>query len=318
MRKGFIDLQVNGFLGTDFSSPDLSLDDICRVTVSLARAGTIAYCATIITSPPEIYERNLPLLSRAMDEPGVRGRLLGIHLEGPYLSPEEGARGAHQARWMKRPGRDEFRRFQDLACGHISILTIAPELEGAADLIAWVRKNYSTRVALGHHLASRQSINAAVDSGATLITHLGNGCPNMVHRHENPLIQQMANERLIAGLITDGNHIPEDFIRVVFKCKGSEGVFIVSDSAPIAGLPPGVYSNMGLQVRLTESGRIEQLDAPYLAGSGCTMARCMRHLRGLAILSDDELWRVGFENPLNILGLSLTALAADDHTDFSW
>ncbi len=317
-RKGFLDLQVNGYLGVDFSSPNLQLDDICRVTEALLEAGTVGYYATLITSPAEIYRHNLPLVARAMDESGVRGRLLGIHLEGPFLSPEAGARGAHQACWMRQADADEFDRLQDWARGRITILTLAPEIPGAMGLIHHIRRNYATRIALGHHLAARDIIRDAVEAGASLVTHLGNGCPNMMHRHDNVILHQLANEALTVGLITDGNHVPGDFIRIAFKCKGADKIYVVSDSAPIAGLKPGLYVNLGIEVRMTASGRIEQLDAPYLAGSGCTMAQCMRFLRSLDFLSEDELWQVGLQNPMKILGLSNTSLALSDLPDFRW
>ena len=137
-HKGFIDLQVNGYLGVDFTSPSLGLDDIRRATGALVKAGTIGYCATLITAPLDIYQRNLALIATAMEEPGIRGRLLGIHLEGPYLSVKEGARGAHQAVWMRRPDTDEFDRLQDWARGNIRILTLAPELENALKLVRHV------------------------------------------------------------------------------------------------------------------------------------------------------------------------------------
>jgi N-acetylglucosamine-6-phosphate deacetylase len=317
-RKGFVDLQVNGYLGVDFSSPALQMDDICRITEAMIGSGTVGYCATLITAPAEVYARNLPLIAKAMDVPGVRGHLLGIHLEGPFLSPEDGARGAHQACWMRHPDRDFFRALQDQALGAIKLLTLAPELEGAIDLIDYVRRNLDTSISLGHHLAGREIIRDAVAAGATLITHLGNGIPNLIHRHTNPVIHQLADEGLSAGLITDGHHIPEDFIRIVLRCKGAEGVFVVSDSAPIAGLQPGVYTNMGIRVRMTPSGRIEQLDAPYLAGSGFTLAQCMRFLRSLQILTDDQLWQVGYATPLSILGRTESCLALTDLPDFLW
>jgi N-acetylglucosamine-6-phosphate deacetylase len=305
-RQGFVDLQVNGYMGVDFSSPRLATEDIHRVTEVLLEAGTLAYCATLITSDLPIYERNLRLLARTASEPGVKGRLLGIHLEGPYLSREEGARGAHAAEKMRKPDREEFDRFQDLAEGRISILTIAPEVEGALELIAHVRRRYATVVSLGHHLASREIIARAVDAGATLITHLGNGCPNLLPRHDNILVHQLANESLTAGLVTDGNHLPRDFVLVAVRSKGPDKVFVVSDSAPIAGYPPGLYETLGHQVRLTETGRIENLHAPHLVGSGCNMAQCMRWLRSLGILSEDQLWQVGLENPLAIVNAELT------------
>ena len=316
--KGFVDLQVNGYLGVDFTSPSLGLDDICRATDALVKAGTIGYCATLITAPLDIYQRNLPLISKAMEEPGVRGTLLGIHLEGPYLSAKEGARGAHQAVWMRRPDIEEFDRLQDWARGNIRIVTLAPELEGALGLIEHVTQKHSTRVSLGHHVASGEEIVRSIAAGASLITHLGNGCPNLLPRHENIIIHQLAADALTAGVITDGNHLPEDFIRIVVRCKGPGRMFVISDSAPIAGLKPGLYTNMGIKVRLSDTGRIEQLTAPYLAGSGCTMADCMRHLRSFGILSEVELWQVGLQNPLGILGVSPASFATADLPDFQW
>jgi N-acetylglucosamine-6-phosphate deacetylase len=318
IRRGFIDLQVNGYLGVDFTSPSLRPEDIRRASDSLAKAGTVGYCATLITAPLDIYQRNLPLIAKAMEEPGNRGRLLGIHLEGPYLSVKEGARGAHQAVWMRRPDTEEFDRLQDWAGGNIRILTLAPELEGGLKLIRHVAERHPTRVSLGHHLATREEIVQSIAAGASLVTHLGNGCPNLLPRHENIIAHQLAADALTAGVITDGNHLPEDFIRIVIKCKGPGRMFVVSDSAPIAGLKPGLYTNMGIKVHLSDTGRIEQLTTPYLAGSGCTMAECMRHLRSLGLLSDDELWRVGFENPLGILGISPADLAMDELPEFRW
>jgi N-acetylglucosamine-6-phosphate deacetylase len=239
-------------------------------------------------------------------------------VEGPYLSPLEGARGAHAASKMRRPDRSEFDRFQDLACGRIVLLTIAPELENALDLISYVRANHSTRIALGHHLAPREILHRAAEAGATLITHLGNGCPNTVPRHNNVLFHQLAMDSLSAGIVADGNHIPEDFIRVVFRCKGADKVFVVSDAVSIAGFPAGIYETMGNTVRLTETGRIENVNGQHLVGSGCNMAQCMRHLRSLAFLTDEELWQVGLHNPLKILGFSVEPASWAHLPDFSF
>ncbi len=317
-HKGFVDLQVNGYLGVDFSSPELSAEDIRKVTKALLRAGTVGYCATVITSEMEVYRHNLPLLAQAMEEPGIRGHLLGIHLEGPYLSSGEGARGAHLPGRMRRPDPDEFDRFQDWSRGRVAILTLAPEREGSLGLIRHIRARYSTRISLGHHLARREEIAAAVDAGASLITHLGNGCPALLPRHDNVILHQLANDSLTAGLITDGHHLPPDFIRIALRCKGPGRVYVVSDMAPIAGFQPGIYANLANRVRLTSTGRIENVDSPYFVGSGCTMAECMRFLRSLGILAEEDLWRVGLANPLGILGLSVDGLEPAGGTDFQW
>ena len=304
-HPGFIDVQVNGYLGIDFSSPGLSTEDVHRVTEALARDGTAGYCATIITSPPELYRVNLPVLARAMREDGSRGRLLGIHIEGPFISPVDGARGAHAAAHCRKPDPAEFDRMQEWADGNIVLLTMAPELDGGLAMIERVRKRGGTAVCLGHHLASRRVIKEAVLAGAAASTHLGNGCPNTIPRHDNVLFHQLAEPGLLAGLITDGHHLPEDFIRVACKCKGPEGVFIVSDAAPVAGLPPGVYDTLGNRVRLTETGRVESMDGPFFVGSGLNLPACVKHLRSLGIWSEDQILRVARDNALRLIGLSV-------------
>jgi N-acetylglucosamine-6-phosphate deacetylase len=315
-RKGFVDLQVNGYLGVDLVSPGLTSDDLHRMTAELLSRGTVGYCATVITSDMEIYRRNLPLIAKTMDESGVRRRLLGIHMEGPYLSTKEGARGAHSANVMRLPDPDEFDRFQEWAQGKIEILTLAPELPGAIRLIEHIASHHRTKVSVGHHLAPREVIHQAADAGATLITHLGNGCPNMVPRHESIIIYQMVEDRLHAGLIGDGHHLPDDFIRVALRCKGIDNVFIVSDSAPIAGFPAGEYETLGNRVTLTPAGRIQHATAMHLVGSGNNLAECMRHLVGRKLLTEDEAWRAGLVNPMAILGIPVETVATPDLADF--
>ncbi len=315
-HKGFVDLQVNGYLGVDFVSPALTRDDVRRITNEMVARGVIGYCATLVTSDMAIYRRNLPLIAEAMEEPGIRGRLLGIHMEGPYLSREEGARGAHAAELMRLPNPGEFDRFQEWARGRIALLTLAPELPGAIPLIGHIVAHHRTLVSLGHHLAPRDVLRAAASAGATMVTHLGNGCPNMLPRHENILVYQLADDTLHAGLIGDGHHLPDDFIRVALRCKGIGKVFIVSDCAPIAGFPPGEYETLGNRVRLTQSGRIQNLDRMHLVGSGLNLAECMRRLREHGLLSEEEAWQAGFTNPLALLGIPEDAVATPDLQPF--
>lgn len=317
-RKGFVDLQVNGYFGVDLVSPGLTPDDVHRMTAELLSRGTIGYCATLITADVEIYRRNLALVAKTMEESGARGRLLGIHMEGPYLSTKEGARGAHDARLMRLPDPDEFDRFQEWAQGRIEILTLAPELPGAIRLIEHIAARYRTKVSVGHHLAPREVLHQAADAGATLITHLGNGCPNMLPRHESIIIYQMVEDRLHAGLIGDGHHLPDDFIRVALRCKGLDKVFIVSDCAPIAGFPPGEYETLGNRVQLTSAGRIQHVSAMHLVGSGNNMAECMRHLVARKLLTVDQAWQVGLKNPLAILGVPVETVATPDLAEFQF
>lgn len=299
--RGYIDLQVNGYGGINFSDPALSIEQILEVTERLWQRGTAAFCPTVITSPLEVYERVLPCLARAIESAESKGRLLGIHLEGPYISPEDGARGAHPRPFTRLPSMDEFERLYDLAGGHLRLLTLAPELPGALELI---RQAVSRRVVvgIGHTLAGSEAIRVAVENGARLSTHLGNGCPNLLQRHHNPLWPQLANPDLTAMLITDGHHLPPDLIKTVLLAKGAQRVIVTSDSAPVAGLPPGDYDYFGGRARLEPGGRLHSLEGDMLAGSSATMGECMQYLASLGVLTESELEQVGYDNPLAVVG----------------
>ena len=303
IRGGFVDLQVNGFLGFDFSSPQLTMDDIRAVTRGLVERGTGAYCPTVITSPEETYRRNLPLLAAAMREPDMRGRLLGIHLEGPFISPQDGARGAHAREHVRKPDVGFFDELQRLAEGNVVLLTVAPEVEGALDLIRHVvSRRPRVSVGIGHSLASRKHIAAAVEAGARFSTHLGNGIPSSINRHDNPVWPQMAEDRLSAFLITDGHHLPDDFIKVALRAKGVSRCIVTSDSASVGGLPAGEYESLGQKVVLEPSGKLRCADSEYLAGSSACMLQCMNRVASLGVLKPKELARIGRGNPLELIG----------------
>jgi len=300
-QLGFVDLQVNGFKGIGFSDPDLTIDKVRTVTNELAKAGTIAYCPTIATGPIAIYRRNLPILAQAAQDKELSSHILGLHIEGPFISPTEGARGAHPLEHITGPSIDMFTELQQLASGHIIILTLAPETDGAFPLISFASEN-GVVVSLGHHFADDAVLSKAVESGAKACTHLGNGVPDMINRHQNPIWWQLACDKLHGMFITDGNHLPADFIQVALRAKTVEKFIVVSDMTAVAGLPPGTYGFHGSRVKLAPSGRISFENTPYLAGSSATMLQCMNYLASLHVLNESELWKVGFDNPLALLG----------------
>lgn len=299
--KGFVDLQVNGFLGIDFSEAGLTLEKVRQVVVELCRRGTVAFCPTIITSPPEIYAGNLPILAQAMEERDLQPHLLGIHVEGPCISPQQGARGAHSPRYVLPPSLALFEHFQKLARNRICLLTVAPELAGAEGLIRHAAAAGVT-VSLGHHLADCAAIEKACAAGARACTHLGNGIPNLLPRHPNPIWDQLDEDRLAVMVIADGHHLPDSFLRVVCRLRAPRRLIVVSDAAPIAGLPPGRYQTLGNQAVLEESGRLWNPQENHLVGSSACMLECMNHLASITALSEEELWQVGYHNPLALVG----------------
>ena len=306
MNSGFVDLQVNGYRGIDFSAPGLTLDAVRHVTRQLLGAGTVAYCPTLVTADPAVYVANLPVLAQALREPDLGPHLLGIHMEGPFLAPA--ARGAHPERWLRDPDGSLFARWQELAAGQIRILTVAPELPGAEALIRQAAAQ-GVLVSLGHHMADEAAIAAAVQAGARASTHLGNGIPGLLPRHPNPIWTQLACDGLIGMFIADGHHLPATFVRAALRAKTVDRFVVVSDAAAIAGLAPGEYDYMDARVTIEPSGRIVRKDGWSLAGSSATMLDCINWLGALGCLTEAQLWRVGRDNALQLLGASMAESA---------
>ncbi|MEN8254761.1 MAG: N-acetylglucosamine-6-phosphate deacetylase [Verrucomicrobiota bacterium] len=291
-----IDFQVNGWGGVDFSSSGLTREGIVRIAELLEQAGTEKFMPTVVTSSPEVYQSVLPLLAAACEEDS---RLPGIHLEGPFISPEDGAVGAHPKVHVREPSIDHFKRLQDLAGGHVRLVTLAPEGAGALGLIEHLVEN-KVIVSVGHTLANSWQIENACHAGATLATHLGNGIPNQLNRTENTIWAILASP-LSVMLITDGFHLPPDFIRTVYAAKGAGRIILTSDAAPVAGQPPGEYEIFGTRVRLTEEGCVQNLNAPTLAGSGADLTRCARVCKEVLGVDDTELGQMCFGNAAALL-----------------
>ncbi len=320
MAAGFVDLQVNGYAGRDFTAAALSDEDVLAVSAELARRGTAAYCPTVVTTCWDVYEHVLPILGRACKRGsagrqspreasrGLLSRPLGIHLEGPFISPEDGAVGAHPKAHVQPPSIAALERLIELADGQVRLLTLAPEGQGAVELIACAR-GHGIAVSVGHTLAGADDVNRAAAAGATLSTHLGNGCPNQIHRHMNPIWPQLANPDLAAMIITDGHHLPPAVIAAILAAKGGRRVIVTTDSVSVAGLPPGEYETLGTRVVLEPSGRVRNAQAPTLAGSSACMIDCMNHLASLGLLEVEDLYRVGRDNPLAAIGASADDLA---------
>jgi N-acetylglucosamine-6-phosphate deacetylase len=299
---GLVDLQVNGFRGVDFSSPDLTEAESARAFRELLGAGTTAFLPTLITSPAGTYARNLPLLARVMDEEDFQGRVLGIHLEGPFISAQDGARGAHTAQWVRPPDVACLEELIRLANGKIRLLTIAADQKGAEEL-ARCATDHGVTVSLGHHMADERDLEKLVKAGAKALTHLGNGVPALLSRHQNPVWAGLANDDLSASIIADGHHLPPSLLKTIIRTKGAERCIVISDASPLAGLPPGEYWSMGAQVRLEANGKLYNPATGYMAGSSATILDCANHLAALGLVVPNALIRMVFYNPLRLIGI---------------
>ncbi len=300
---GLIDLQVNGYKGVDFSGDSLTEEDFARACRQLLDAGTTAFLPTLITSPAEVYEHNLPIIAKALRRQEFQGRVLGVHLEGPFISTEDGARGAHSAQWVRKPDVAYLKELIDRAEGTLRLITIAADQEGAEELSQYA-SSHRVAVALGHHMAKEQDLERLVKVGAKALTHLGNGVPALLSRHQNPVWAGLANDDLAATIIADGHHLPPALLKTIIRAKGPGRCIVISDASPLAGLPPGEYWSMGARVRLQDDGKLFNPATGYMAGSSATILACANHLAGLGLVGLNELGQMFFYNPLRLIGVS--------------
>ena len=302
-HQGFVDLQVNGSLGVDFSDPSTTVDQVLDVSERLVQTGTIGFLATVLTNPREVMEECTRTITEAIRKQGRRGPILGIHLEGPFISASYGYRGIHDAGNVCLPDIAWFEKLRKLAEGHIRLVTMAPELEHSADFIRAVSP--VVVVSAGHTDCSFADAKAAVNAGLRMATHIGNGCRQQIDRHDNPIVNLLACDEIALSFIPDGFHLPEGFIRMVLKSRSIDKLIVVSDAVQFAGLVPGTYKTWtGLEVSMSVDGRLSLLSDPnVLAGSSATMLKCMNHLASFGVLTEEELWQVGLVNPLRMLGL---------------
>ncbi len=300
---GFVDLQVNGFGGVDFSDPELSKADLLDAWRALLNRGTAAFLATVITSPMETYRRNLPLLVRTLESDEFRGRVLGLHLEGPFISSEPGAVGAHDPASVQAPDLELLEELLDLGGGYVRLLTVAAELPGVEELIEAATARNVT-VSLGHSVFDQDDLVRLRGCGARALTHLGNGLPNLLPRHPNPIWDGLSNDNYVAMIIADGHHLPASVLRVAASAKGQDRLIVVSDASPVAGLPAGEYQVLGNRAILEPSGRLHNPDKQCLVGSSATMLDCMNVFASVTDFDLEELLAVGFYNSLALIGLA--------------
>lgn len=301
MRDEYIDLQVNGYKGVDFSSAELTEEDFLRAAEAILDSGTVLFLPTLVTGPEDLCKRNIGIIHDAAESHGLRKHIPGVHLEGPFLSPEPGAVGCHSPEFVRAPEIALFDRLHSFSGGFIRMMTVAAEVPGAPGLIRYATEK-GVAVSLGHHLAGSAAIAAAADAGAVALTHLGNGCPNLLDRHRNPIWAGLACDSLTAMLITDGHHLPGEVIKCMARIKGADRLIVTSDAAPVAGLPPGRYHMLGNDAVLEPDGRFHNPAKGCLVGSASGMRECIAFLRTLGLFTEEEIRKVSYENAKKLIG----------------
>jgi N-acetylglucosamine-6-phosphate deacetylase len=316
VAPGLIDTQVNGYASVSFNREDLTREKIEELTKAMWREGVTTFFPTIITNPTELIRGNLEILTRAVEtNPKLSNSIPGYFLEGPYISPIDGFRGAHAKEWVRLPDWEEFSGFYEAAEGKIIQVGVAPEVNGAMEFIKKCR-DLGIGISLAHHNATADQVEEAVNLGAHVSTHLGNGCANTIHRHDNPIWPQLSNDLLTPSIIADGHHLRKEELRVFFKVKGSENLMLVSDATELAGMPAGNYNWNGKEVVMTEDGMLKYPAQNVLAGASFPVRTGVKNMMGMAGCTLEESLRMATATPakvyrLNDRGILREGLRAD-------
>jgi len=299
VNDSLFDIQVNGFAGVDFQQPGLSAADLRRAVDALARHETRRIFLTLITDRVDSLCEKLENIERLRASDSTIGEsICGYHIEGPWLSPVPGYRGAHDPRHMGPPNNTDFDRLQKAANGHIKLLTLAPELPGSTVFIRHVIRSGAS-VALGHTNASEEDIDRAIRAGALFCTHLGNGVPTEMHRHNNVTQRLLARDELTAFFIPDGIHLPPFVLKNFFRAKPAGKALFTTDCMAAAGAPPGRYRIAHHVLEVREDRVVRSPGTSSFAGSALAPDEGVRNVSRWLDL-DDRVAR----------GLCSTAVAA--------
>ncbi len=301
LLPGLLDLQVNGYRGIDFNDAELSTSGVRTVVEKLWSVGVTGFCPTVITGPPDRMLASVRTISSArVEDPDVADAVVGIHLEGPWISPVDGARGAHPRGDVRAPDLAELRALT--TTGDVAILTVAPELPGVAELIE-AAAGAGVAVSLGHSAATPDDVRMAAATGATLATHLGNGVPLMLPRHPNLVWEQLYDSRLVCMMIADGHHLDLATLTAMARAKGAGRWMLVSDVAAIGGMPAGQYRTpVGGLVELDLACRLRIAGTEYLAGAARSLLDGLAWLLQMESLPPAEVVDAVSSVPAKVLG----------------
>ena len=263
------DFQINGFAGVDYQRHELTAAQLRASIVALRAHGVAAIFLTLITDTIDRLAAQFARVERhRAADPLLAQTIVGYHLEGPWLNPEPGYRGAHPAAPMRAPDLADFTRLQTAANNNIRLVTLAPEWPGSPAFIAELtRQNIHTSI--GHSNATAADIDAAIRSGARFCTHLGNGVPLTQPRHDNIIQRLLARDELTACFIPDGLHIPPFALKNYVRAKPAGKILFTTDCMSAAGAPPGNYTLGDLEVRVASDNIARNPDGGF-AGSTLT------------------------------------------------
>ncbi|MGB1706925.1 MAG: N-acetylglucosamine-6-phosphate deacetylase [Rubripirellula sp.] len=301
--SGYIDLQVNGYAGVDFNSDHLSTDEVERVCRQLKVDGTDSILATVITAPLDLMLQRIARLVELIEASSeIAACIRGIHVEGPFLNPADGFIGAHPASDAMPADISVTDQLLDAGKGTIKMVTLAPEMDSDARVTRHLT-NRGIAVAAGHSDASLDDLQRSIDQGLKLFTHLGNGCPAVLPRHDNIVQRVLAvGDQLKISFIADGHHVPAFALRNYLEVIPDQNVVIVTDAISAAGLGPGSYKLSGQVVEVDDDGAAWAACRTHYAGCASTFQQMIEVLKGAVGVSDEQIRQWMITNPVQLLG----------------
>ena len=304
MEPVWVDLQVNGYAGVDFNAPGLTVEAVKAVTERLNADGTAMFLPTLVTGDPEMLISTVRTVMAARRRYGeVEKAIPGFFMEGPFISDRPGAVGTHPVEWVRPPDLALFERFQDAADGLVKMVNVAAEVPGMPAFVRALSERGVT-VTLGHQLAkSPADVEGCIAAGAKAFTHLGNGLPNEINRHDNIIFTALTEDRASVMFIPDGHHLPDTMLKLYFRAVPLRRLVAVSDAQYPAGMPPGEYDVCGAHARLEPSGLLWNPARNCLVGATTPIARMMKLLQERIGITEAECLQIGRDNPRALVGI---------------
>jgi N-acetylglucosamine-6-phosphate deacetylase len=301
--RGYVDLQVNGYAGVDFNGDHLTVEAMHGVCRRLRDEGAAGFLPAVITDEVDVMAARLARLAEVRRADSLaQEMILGIHIEGPFISGATGFVGAHPQAAVRPASLNQMERLLEAADGLTRIVTLAPEHDQGLQVTRYLADRGIT-VAAGHCDPSLEQLRAAIDAGLSMFTHLGNGCPAKINRHDNIIQRTLSlSGRLWISFIADGAHVPFPALGNYLRAASIERCVVVSDAISAAGLGPGRYRLGNQNVDVGEDQVPRSADGSHFVGSATAIPRMADNLRRFLQLSNDEVLHLTAIGPRRILG----------------
>ena len=303
-NEGYFDLQVNGYAGVDFNQDDLTADDLHTACALLAEHQVAGVLATFVTDHVDQMAARIGNLVKLRQQDELAGKLIaGIHIEGPFINELPGYRGAHPVDAIRPADADEMKRLLDAADGLTRLVTLAPECDSGLKVTRMLAQQGIT-VSAGHCDPTLDELHAGIDAGLSMFTHLGNGCPMQMHRHDN-IIQRVLSlhEHLWIDFIADGAHVTFCALGNYLRAAGVDRCVVVTDAMAAAGMGPGRYQIGRWNLVIGEDMVAMAPDKSHLVGAAITMPQTARNLVERVGLSHEQAVQLVSINPRKAVGL---------------